>query len=127
MFLVGIISWWYGRGWLGQFGRVQARLTSTAQYFSVGQLFLTLFSPFRQISAGSVGGSFSAKFRAFFDKLLSRIIGSIVRSFTIITGLIIMAFQVLIEGIVIVLWLLLPIFPIAGFVLMAIGWVPTWI
>lgn len=127
MFLVGIISWWYGQGWVGQFGRVRARLTSTAQFFSVGQLFLTLFAPFRQISAGSVRGPVGAQLRAFFDRLLSRIIGSIVRTFTIIAGLVVMLLQVIAELIVIVLWLALPIAPIAGFIMMAIGWVPTWI
>lgn len=126
MFLVGIISWWYGEGWLGQFGRVRTRLTSTAQFFSVGQLFLTLFAPFRQISAGSVRGPVGAQLRAFFDRLLSRIIGSIVRTFTIVAGLVVMLVQLLAECVVIILWLVLPIVPVAGFIMMAIGWVPTW-
>lgn len=126
MFLVGMISWWYGRGWRGQFRRVRSRLAQTASFFSIGQLFSTLFSPFRQISAGKVDGSFAVVMRALVDQLLSRVIGSIVRSFTILIGIIALIFQTLFEGIVLVLWLFLPIFPIVGLVMLAIGWAPSW-
>jgi len=124
---VGIISWWYGRGLQGQIGRIRDRLTATAGYFSIGQLLSTLFAPFRQISAGSVNGPVGAQLRAFFDKTISRFIGAIVRSFTILAGLIVMAVQVLVEAIVLVIWVVLPLFPIAGLILFVIGWVPRWI
>ena len=127
MFLVGIISWWYGRGLQGQINRIRDRLTATAGYFSIGQLLSTLFAPFRQISAGSVNGPVGAQLRAFFDKTISRFIGAIVRSFTILAGLIVMAVQVLVEAIVLVIWVVLPLFPIAGLILFVIGWVPRWI
>ena len=127
MFLVGIISLWYGRGLQGQIGRIRDRLTATAGYFSIGQLLSTLFAPFRQISAGSVNGPVGAQLRAFFDKTISRFIGAIVRSFTILAGLIVMAVQVLVEAIVLVIWVVLPLFPIAGLILFVIGWVPRWI
>ena len=124
---MGIISWWYGRGLQGQIGRIRDRLTATAGYFSIGQLLSTLFAPFRQISAGSVNGPVGAQLRAFFDKTISRFIGAIVRSFTILAGLIVMAVQVLVEAIVLVIWVVLPLFPIAGLILFVIGWVPRWI
>jgi len=127
MFLVGMISWWYGQGWRGQLARVRERLTATAGFFSIGQLFSTLFSPFRQISAGSVNGSLGAQLRAFSDKTISRVIGAFVRLFTILAGIIALIFQVIFEIIVLVLWLLLPLFPIAGMILFAIGWAPRWI
>jgi len=127
MFLVGIISWWYGRGLQGQISRIRDRLTATAGYFSIGQLLSTLFAPFRQISAGSVNGPVGAQLRAFFDKTISRVIGAIVRSFTILAGLIVMAVQVLLEAIVLVIWVVLPLFPVAGLILCVIGWVPRWI
>ena len=126
MFLVGMISWWYGSGWKGQFLRVKERLATTASFFSIGQLASTLFSPFRQISAGGAKGSLSVMMRAFFDQLISRVIGAIVRFFTILIGVIVMLFQALFELIIIVVWLFLPIFPIAGLIAMAIGWVPRW-
>ena len=126
MFLVGIISWWYGDGWKGQLLRVRDRLVATARFFSIGQLLDTLFSPFRQISAGGTSGSIATQMRAFFDKTLSRIIGAIVRLFTILAGIIILTVQALYELIILIMWLILPLIPIVGFIAFAIGWVPKW-
>jgi len=127
MFLVGLISWWYGRGWVGQWTRVARRFALTLEFFSIGQLMSTLFAPFRQISAGGGSdGSFGGAFRAFIDQLISRIIGSIVRFFTIVFGLIVIILQAVYEVIIMIAWWFLPILPIAGFILLAIGWVPTW-
>lgn len=126
MFLVGMISWWYGSGWKGQLGRVKERLQSTIAFFSIGQLFSTLFSPFRQISAGRVDGPLGTVLRGVLDNLISRVIGAIVRLFTILGGVVILMLQLLFEGIILLIWLLLPVFPVAGLIVMAIGWVPVW-
>jgi hypothetical protein len=126
MFLVGIISWWYGDGWKGQLRRIRDRLSASAGYFSIGQLFSTLFSPFRQISAGSSGGPVGTQLRAFFDKTLSRLIGAIVRLFTIGAGLIVMLVQAIVELIILLVWLVFPAFPVVGIIVAIIGWVPTW-
>ncbi len=126
MFLVGLISWWYGRGWVEQSKLMARRFKGTLDFFSVGQLLSTLFSPFRQISAGASGESFGAQVRAFVDKSFSRVIGAIVRSITILVGLIAITFQAIYEGVIMILWWFVPLLPIAGFVLLAIGWVPAW-
>jgi len=126
MFLVGIISWWYGSGWKGQLARIRDRLASTASFFSIGQLFGTLFSPFRQISAGGTSGSISVQLRAFFDKTLSRVIGAIVRLFTILAGIIVLIIQSLMELVVLIVWLILPAFPVVGLIMFVIGWAPKW-
>lgn len=126
MFLVGIISWWYGSGWKGQLARIRDRLATTAGYFSIGQLFATLFSPFRQISAGRVDGSIGAQMRAFFDKTLSRVIGAIVRLFTILAGAVSLLLQSLFELIILIIWLILPAFPVIGLIAFVIGWAPQW-
>ncbi len=127
MFLVGLISWWYGRGWIGQWGRVSMRFQSTLAFFSVGQLLSTLFSPFRQISAGAKGdGSLGGAFRAFIDQLFSRIVGAVIRFMTILVGLLAIVVLAVYETIVMILWWFLPVVPVAGFILFAIGWVPTW-
>lgn len=127
MFLVGLISWWYGRGWIGQWKRMASRFKTTLDFFSVGQLLATLFAPFRQISATSGNnGSFSAAMRAAFDKLISRIIGAIVRFFTILAGLVVISLQAVYELIIVIAWWFVPVVPLVGFVLLAIGWVPVW-
>ncbi|MFZ1250099.1 MAG: hypothetical protein WAR37_01485 [Candidatus Microsaccharimonas sp.] len=127
MFLGGLISWWYGRGWVGHTKRVAQRFSTTLEFFSIGQLFSTFFSPFRQISANTAGdGSFGGAFRAFIDKLISRVIGAFVRFFTIVFGLLVIVAQALYEGVKMVFWLILPVMPVLGFILLAIGWVPVW-
>jgi hypothetical protein len=124
MFLVGLISWWYGKG-CRQFVRgIWMRLGHTADFFSVGILLKTLFSPFRQISAGSVDGPLSVKFRAFLDRLISRMIGSFIRSVTLIFGLVFMLLQLVASMVLVVFWLVVPLLPVAGLILMALGWTP---
>lgn len=127
MFLVGLISWWYGRGWIGQLQQTMARFKATLDFFSVGQLLSTFFDPFRQISAASAGdGSFGSMVRSSIDKLISRCIGAFVRFFTIIAGLVVILFQAVYVVIILTVWWLLPLFPIAGLILFAVGWVPSW-
>jgi hypothetical protein len=93
----------------------------------VGQLLLTLFAPFRQISAnGGSDGSIGGELRAFVDQLISRIIGAFVRFFTILFGIVVIVLQAIYETLIMVFWWFLPLLPIAGFIMLAIGWVPTW-
>jgi len=126
MFLVGILSWWYGRGWVGRVGMINRRLRSSIDTFSIGLLFRTLFNPFRQISADATGKSFSEKIRALFDKLLSRVIGFIVRSFMIVFGLLFMLLQTIFGVFILIAWLAIPLLPIIGLIVTVIGWVPQW-
>lgn len=126
MIIVWAFSWWYGAGWIAQFVRLRERLASSYDYFSIGLLARTLFSPFRQISAGKVNGPIGIKLRAFADRLISRVIGSIVRTVLIIIGIVWLAAQAIIGGIVLLVWAFIPFAPLAGFIGMLSGWVPTW-
>ena len=126
MFLVGLLQWWYGRGWLSQLAVFKERLARTAAFFSIGELAATLFSPFRQISAGRVNGSVGVQLRALADQLISRVIGAIVRTGTIIIGIVVLIVRIIFEAIVLTSWPLLPLLPIVGFIMFAIGWVPEW-
>jgi hypothetical protein len=126
MFLVGITSWWYGKGLRLQLDMVGWRIARTNDYFSIKLLLATLFSPYRQISAGRVEGSLSDRMHAFADRLISRVIGAIVRSFMILFGFIAISLQVIVGLIILVVWLSIPLFPIFGVIPMMIGWVPSW-
>ena len=126
MFLVGLLDWWYGRGWRSQVIRVRDQLSATLEFFSMGQLASTLFAPFRQISAGSVNGPINVQLRAFVDKTVSRLIGAFVRTMVLFTGLIVIAIQATIGALIILFWFVLPAFPLIGFILFAIGWAPKW-
>lgn len=121
MFLAGILSWWYSKGWTSRVYLMRDRLASSADYFSINLLLTTLFSPFRQISVDSTTVTPGDRMKAFFDKLLSRCIGAIVRSFMIIFGSIFMLLQVLFGLIILLFWLIIPVFPAIGLIIMVIG------
>jgi len=124
MFLANILRWWYGDGLLNRLKVIRNRFVFSADFFSIKLLLTTLFSPYRQISAGAIVGSLNVQVRAFFDRLLSRLIGALVRFFMIIFGLIVMVFQVLFGMVALAFWLVIPLFPFAGFIMMIIGWTP---
>ena len=126
MFIVGLLTWWYGMGWRQRVGIVKERLASTLDYFSIDLLLKTLFSPFRQISAGKVNGPLAVRWRAFVDRLVSRCIGAIVRLIIIMVGIVIILFFSLIGLLSLALWAVVPVLPIIGVAMMLIGWVPSW-
>ena len=126
MFLVGILSWWYGDGWRQRFALIKARLGRTGDYFSIELLLSTLFSPFRQISTGRVSGPLAVQMRAVFDRLLSRLIGALVRTAVLIVGVFVIGAQIVTGLIILALWALIPLFPVISLIASVIGWVPAW-
>jgi hypothetical protein len=124
MFVVGILSWWYSAGWRQRFMMLKERLANTIDYFSIDLLAKTLFSPFRQISAGKVNGPLGVKLHAFFDRLISRMIGAMVRSTMIIVGVAAIFLYSAIGVISLLVWAFIPVFPLIGIALFAIGWMP---
>lgn len=126
MFLVGILSWWYGDGWRQRFSIVKSRLARTSDYFSISILLKTLFSPYRQISAGNVSGPIGVQLRASVDRLISRVVGMFVRLFVIIAGILSISLQAAIGIIVLSGWMFVPALPMIGLMMFAIGWVPLW-
>jgi hypothetical protein len=124
MFIVGLFSWWYGAGWKHCALSVRDNLANLYDYFSFDLLLRTLFSPFRQISAGKVRGSLEVQFRAWLDRLISRTIGAIVRSIVIVVGSFTMVIAAVIGVVRIVTWPLIPVLPVVGIILTSTGWVP---
>ena len=124
MFIVGLFSWWYGAGWVRCISAVRGGLASIYDYFSLDLLLRTLFSPFRQISAGSVRGPIGVQLRALVDNLISRVIGAIVRSVVIVIGAVALLISCLLGGLRIALWPFIPLLPIAFIVFAAMGWIP---
>ena len=123
MFIVGLLSWWYGAGWKQCVVSVGDKLLNIYDYFSIDLLIKTLFSPFRQISAGSVNGPLGVQFRAMLDKLISRVIGAIMRSAVIVIGSVALLLSVLLGLARIILWPLVPLMPVVAVVLAMSGWV----
>jgi hypothetical protein len=119
-----MLSWWYGAGWIERIRLIQERIIRTIDYFSIGLLIKTLFSPFRQISAGKVDGPIALKWRAFVDRTVSRVIGAFVRTMIILIGCITIILYCVIGLITLVVWAIVPLFPFIGFLLFISGWVP---
>ena len=123
MLAVSFLQWWYSRGWGIYFLGFRDRLRNTADFFSIGLLLKTLFEPFRQISANEKGdtGGLEGALIAFFDRLLSRVIGFIVRVFVIAGGIVSLTLMVVVGLAISVLWPLIPLAPVAGIVLCTMG------
>lgn len=125
MFLMGILSWWYGNGWASRINIIKARISASADFFSVELLASTLFAPFRQISAEHLGDApIKLKIQNFFDRLISRTIGAAVRTIVIIVGMIVMAIEMVFGILTLIFWLITPLIPVIGLILMTIGWIP---
>lgn len=116
-----LLRWWYGDGWRKHAQFVALRLEGTMDYFSVDLLVKTLFAPFRQISAGKVDGPIGMQLRAMVDKLFSRVIGAFVRTILLLIGGITIGVQAVIGVAVLVFWAIIPLLPVIGAVLAAMG------
>lgn len=115
------LSWWYGRGWIWQLSAARKKLAKQAEYYSLGTLLGTLFAPYRQISAEVGGRGLSEKFQAWLDRLVSRIIGALVRLFIIIAGSLLLFLYGLGQLVLFALWPVVPLLPIVGVVVAIIG------
>ena len=124
MFIVGLFSWWYGAGWVRCISVVRGGLASIYDYFSLDLLLRTLFSPFRQISAGGVRGPIGVQLRAMLDNLISRVIGAVVRTLVIIIGTITLLVSCVLGLLRIIAWPFIPLLPIACIMFAILGWVP---
>ena len=121
MVFISLFSWWYTTGWLTLIQKASRRVESVLKFFSVPLLITSLFSPFRQISAGRVNGSLKAQLQAWGDKLFSRFIGAIIRSFLIVIGLVVVAVMSAFCLIAAVAWPLVPLAPVLGLLMIGGG------
>ena len=124
MLLLSLISWWYGVGLLVRLRGLKRALLRTADNFSIGLMLRTLFNPFRQIDAGAKGKGIAEAFSAFLSRLISRMVGFVMRVGMILTGSLILLLQVLGSFVIILLHLAVPMLPVAGIIMMVVGWVP---
>lgn len=121
---MGILGWWYGAGWKQRAAMVKGRLAGLLDYFSLGLLLKTLFSPFRQISAGKVNGSLNVQMHAFFDRLLSRFIGMMIRLVMVAVGVVAIIVYSVFGLVALVVWAVVPLLPLAGIIFFSMGWMP---
>ena len=118
-----MLIWWYAHGWLVFVRKIGDAFSNVADFFSIGSLARTLFKPFRQISAETAGegASLELKFHMFVDRLISRVVGFVLRLILILAGLIIITIGGAVGLILIILWPFVPLLPVAGVVLTVMG------
>ena len=94
-----------------------------ADFFSIGLLLKTLFQPFRQISAdeSSEHRGLEGVLVVVTDKIVSRLIGFIVRTGIIIIGIIAMTVQLVCCLALAIAWPCVPLLPIAGIIVCMMG------
>lgn len=124
MLVVDMLEWWYDAGLKRRIYDTEQHMRGILDYFSIGLLLRTLFSPFRQISAGQVSGPPGVQMRAFFDRLISRLIGALVRLFMVLMGVAALVLYGLLNLVLLALWIISPVLPLVGAVLFVIDWVP---
>ena len=124
MLLVNWIGWWYGLGFLVRLRGVKRVFLRTMDTFSIGLMFRTLFSPFRQIDAGASGKGIVEAFSAFLSRLISRMVGFVMRLGMIVVGSVVLVVLAAGSLVAVLLHLVVPLLPVAGIVMMVMGWVP---
>ena len=97
------------------------KLRGAADFFSISLLLRTLFAPFKQIDAGGGGNSLGDRMRAFGDRLISRLVGAVMRIGILIFGLILLILESVIGLALVIIWSFLPLVPIAGIYLTCTG------
>ncbi len=122
MLVTGFLQWWYHRGWTDFIKKLKQTFHGLEDGLSISLLLKTLTAPYKQISAyGGGRDSFQAQISDFFDRLLSRAIGTVLRLTIIFVGIIALFLDIVFSGIAIILWPLLPALPFVGIILAIAG------
>ena len=110
MLVVSFFQWWYGRGFSEYLASFVDGLRDAADFFSIRLLVRNLFAPFRQISAEQqINLPLNARIHAWFDLLISRLVGATVRFMILIAGTVVMILRAGIGLVLGILWPLLPL------------------
>jgi hypothetical protein len=107
--LILIFAWWYGQGFLKLLKYLKALIIYLTDLFSVRLIFLTLFAPWKRDQAGYRGLALNEKFYVLMMNLVSRFVGFLVKSMFFLIYLIFLAVLLLISGVAIIAWLLMPL------------------
>jgi len=110
MLLVAFIRWWYGDGWVRTIKKSKSSLVGLAQSYSILILLKTLFAPWKQINAGNPANmAIGDRFRQLLDKLISRFVGFMVRSLTLLAAGVSLLVMLILRIVFIIVWPLLPL------------------
>ncbi len=112
---VAFIDWHFHEALVGLFKAWRNFLSFNLRYFSIGELFRTLFSHWHRTSESyGRGFDFQRFINVFLGNMISRVLGAIVRLIFIVIGLI-TELLLLAGGLIALLfWVLLPLWLVLG-------------
>jgi hypothetical protein len=114
MFIALMLQWWYGLGWLQQWRQVAIRTKSIGGAYSGKTLLKTMFAPWKRvITSNSSNATLQQKFQSIIDNLVSRMVGAVVRTFTLLAALVSLAFVAIFSILLALIWPFLPFLSIA--------------
>lgn len=110
-------SWYFLEMPMEMLGAWKNFLKFNLEYFSIALLLKTFFQPWRRYEEtyNSQGLNIGRFLECFFSNLIFRVLGAIIRSGLILTGLIVQLLIVFIGIIMLIWWFILPILLILGF------------
>ena len=108
--------WHYGDGMRRALGLARNAVLLPLHMFSIKELLQTLFSPWKQITSQHPRELLSAEsLEAYWNNLISRVIGAIMRLILIALGLVFVAVAAVCAVALVVGWVTAPMLPVAFF------------
>lgn len=103
-----LLKWWYVTGWLDAWHGVGRSTRKMEQAFALPVLAKNLFSPWKQITT-TPGKALEDRVRAMVDNLVSRTVGFVVRSCTLLAAAAIIILNILWGLVMTIAWPLVPL------------------
>ncbi len=107
--MITYLSWWYAQEPIYLWRAVNVVSGKIIQAFSVPVLLRTLFDPWKRDIQRVENASLDVRYHIWVENMLSRLVGFVVRIFTILTGIMFSTFVFIFLTIVLLVWLLAPI------------------
>lgn len=121
MVISDFLGWWYSRGFVWAADKLFVESSKKiSHFFSISDLFKTLFAPFRQDVVNVAGAPIGVKLQAAGSNIIARFLGFLIRSALILTGFVMLSLNLLFAIVAILVWPLLPMTPALAIVLMAL-------
>jgi hypothetical protein len=107
--MVTYFYWWYAEEPVYLWRAIIIVTRKIFHSFSVPLLFRTLFDPWKRDASSAENASFQTLYQIWLNNLVSRLVGFVVRLFTIFTGLLLTTLFFLVATLCFLTWLILPV------------------
>ena len=124
MILLYLWRWWYVQGWQEAAKALLGTIKRLSGVFSVDLLLRTLFSPWKQtVNVAGPNTSIQLRMKWWIGNQVSRFIGFIIRSSTLVVAALGLLIVSILGGGVLLVW---PFVPVASVVLIIAGLLSVW-